>query len=194
MTNRSQHQGLILTGCLLWIASFLGEKGGLQPYSTFGLVISPILIIVGVFRWARYYRDKRGYYPQPGRIISSLMKGMAQNPFFGIGFLVRHLLHFWTLCILFWTGILFLLFCVFSNSAAFTATKKYCETNADILAKTGEIKYYSPLISGSIHQHNGQGNAELFFTIVGTKGNIKAASSVTQQNGDWTVKELKLHP
>ena len=187
-----KHQWLIAIGCLLWYASFFSEESDLQPYSTVGLVIAPILILVGIFYWANHHYKIRGHYPRIGKAISTLISGMTKNPFFGIVFLFRHLLQFWTFATLFWIGISFLGFSLFTNSDAFKATQNYCETNTNILSNTGKIKYYSPLIGGNIRMHNDGGSAELFFTIIGAKGNFGAESRLIKRDGYWVVQELKM--
>ncbi|WP_216689297.1 hypothetical protein [Hymenobacter siberiensis] len=187
-----KHKWLIAFGCFFWYASFFCEESGLQPYSTVGLVIAPILIVVGIFGWVLHYYKTRGHYPRIGHTISMVISGMTKNPFFGIGFLFSHLLQFWTLITLFWIGISFLGFGIFGNSDAFIATQQYCETNSSILSNTGRIKYYSPLIGGNIRMHNDDGSAELFFTIIGAKGNFDAESRLIKQDGNWMVQELKM--
>ena len=191
MVRLLKHQWLTVVGCVLWCASFLGEENGLQPYSTVGLCVSPILLIAGIFYWSQHHYQANGRQPEVGKKVRLLIEDMTKNPFFGIGFLVRHLLQFWTICILFWMGIIFLTFCLFVNSDAFKATKEYCEKNTSVLLRTGKINYYSPLFSGSIHMHNDDGEAELYFTIVGTKGSFEAKSSLTKRNGRWTLQQLE---
>lgn len=38
------NRAFIMIGSLIWIASFFGEVFGFQPFSTIGIIISPILI------------------------------------------------------------------------------------------------------------------------------------------------------
>ena len=40
--------------------------------------------------------------------------------------------------------------------------------------------------------HNNGGSAELFFTIIGAKGNFGAESRLIKQDGYWVVQELKM--
>ena len=192
MVKVLKHQWLITAGCLLWCASFFSEVKKLQPYSTVGLAIAPILMISGISFWAQHYYRTSKHSPQVGKLIGALVGDIAKNPFSGIGFLFRHALHFWTLCILLWMGISFLGFGLFINSDAFSATQKYCETNDTVLAKTGKITYYSPLISGNISTHENAGNARFHFIIVGTKGNFDAESRLVKQNGNWILQALRV--
>jgi hypothetical protein len=78
------------------------------------------------------------------------------------------------------------------NSEAFKATKRYCESNKEILAKTGKIYYYGILISGKTSKQKNNGFANFSFTIVGKNGNFSANSELTELNNQWTVETLTI--
>jgi hypothetical protein len=190
MTQQVNHKPLILAGCLIWIISFLGETFGYQPYSTIGIVISPILTIVGLFYWFKFYKLTRGHYPKFWAIYKDIKNKMYKNPFAGITFMFKHILETWTFTIVFWMGLATTLFITFRQSDAFEVTRKYCERDKVILAKTGKIKYYGLLVGGSMTTQGQKGNANLSFTIFGEKGIFSANSELTKSKDEWTVESL----
>ncbi|MDG1476087.1 MAG: cytochrome c oxidase assembly factor Coa1 family protein [Vicingaceae bacterium] len=191
MTNPTTHKKLVTTGCLMWCASFFGEAFLGQPYSTVGIIISPILTIIGVFYWFKYYRATRGRYPKFQTIWQNTTKngGMLTLNF---DFLIKHILEFWTFCILFWMGLVLIMILTFRRSDAFEATKNYCQTNQEIISQTGEIKYYGIFVSGNMSNSSKGGKAEFSFTIVGSKGNFSANSKLNKESGVWTIENLNL--
>ena len=175
----------------MWCASFFGEAFHGQPYSTVGIIVSPILTLFGVIYWIKYYRVTRGHYPK--------IKTVWDNTHFDGGrfslnldFLLKHFLEFWTLCILFWMGIQLILVLIFIRSDAFQAIKLYCQSNEKIHMQTGDIRYYGVLVGGNIPTASQDDDANLSFTIVGAKGNFSANSKLTKHSGVWTVENLNL--
>jgi hypothetical protein len=175
----------------MWCASFFGEALHGQPYSTVGIIVSPILTVISVFYWFNYYRATRGHYPRFKTVWdnTSYIGGKFS---LGFDFMLKHLLEFWIFCILFWMGLVLVMVLTFGRSDALEATKQYCQSNQEILSQTGTIKYYGVLVGGSISTSGQSGSADLSFTIVGTKGNFSANSKLTKQNGAWTVENLEL--
>ncbi len=191
MTNPSTHKILITTGCLLWCAAFVGEAFNGQPYSTIGIIVSPVLTVVGVFYWFKYYRATRGHYPRFLTVWDN-MHYIGGKFWMGFDFMLNHLLEFWTTCILLWMGLVLIMVMTFRRSDAFEATKQYCQSNQEILSQTGTIKYYGVLVGGSISTGGEWGKANLTFSIVGTNGNFSANSKLTKQGGVWTIENLQL--
>ena len=191
MTNPRIHKVLITTGCLIWFASFLGEAFRGQPYSTIGIIISPILTFTGIFYWVKHYHQTRGHYPNLNNIWHKATYAGSFRTF-DLLFLVKNFLAFWTFCIVIWMVMISFMVLIFRRSNAFEVTRHYCETNREILSQTGEIKYYGVLIGGTISTGGDDGNADLSFTIVGANGNFKANSELTNQDGIWTVDKLEL--
>lgn len=191
MKKTKTHRTLITTGCLMWFVSFFGEAFKGQPYSTIGIIISPILTVIGIFYWFNYYYTTRGHYPRFKTVWdnTSFIGGKFTLSF---DFLLKHLLKFWTFCTLFWMGLVLMMGLTLRRSDAFEATKQYCQNNQEILSQTGEIKYYGILVGGNIST-GGQGDkADLSFTIVGTKGNFNANSILSNQSGVLRVEKLEL--
>ena len=191
MANPTTHRILITTGCLLWCASFFGEALNKQPYSTVGIIVSPILTVIGVIYWFKHYRVVRGHYPR----FKSVWDNTSYNGgkfFLGFDFILKHLLEFWTFCILFWMGLVLIMVLTFRRSDAFESTKQYCQSNQEIISQTGEIKYFGVLVVGNMSTDGQGGKADLSFTIVGTKGNFSANSMLTKQSEVWTVENLNL--
>lgn len=185
------HKFLVTTGCLLWCASFIGEASNGQPYSTVGIIISPILTVIGIIYWFKYYRATRGHYPK-FKTIWDNTTNIGGEFTLRFDFLIKHVFEFWTFCILFWMGLVLIMVLTFRRSDAFEATKTYCQTNQEILSQTGAIKYYGVLVAGNMSSGGQGGKAELSFTIVGTKGSFSANSKLTKQSGVLTVENLQL--
>jgi hypothetical protein len=192
MTRHLDHKILITTGCLLWIFSFFGEVAGLQPFSTIGVIVSPILTIWGLYFWFRFYKSTRGHFPKFWTVFMENIRMMSKNPFAGIGFMLKHIFETWTFIIIFWMGIVLIGFLTFGQSDCFQTTKEYCKNNKEILSQTGSIKYFGILVSGGITTHGEEGDANLSFTIIGTKGNFSANSELSRFNGEWTVENLTI--
>lgn len=191
MVNHTTHRILVTTGCLLWCASFFGEAFNGQPYSTVGIIVSPILTVIGVIYWFKYYLATRGHYPKFKTVWDNTAY-VGGHFTLGFEFLFKHVLEFWTFCILFWMGLVLIMVLTFRRSDAFEATKQYCQNNQEILSETGEIKYYGVLVGGNMSTGGQGGKADLSFTIVGTNGSFSANSKLTKQSGVWTVENLQL--
>ncbi|MCH6235076.1 hypothetical protein [Cognataquiflexum rubidum] len=190
MLNPTTHKILILTGYLIWCASFFGEALGGQPYSTIGIVISPVLTVIGVFYWFKYYHTKRGHYPK-FEILGNNIVHAGGSLTLRFDFLLKHILKFWTFCILFWMGLVLIVLLTFGRSEAFEATKQYCQSNQEILSQTGPIKYFGLLLGVNMSTDEQGDKAEFSFTIVGTKGNFIADSKLIKKSGVWTVENLE---
>lgn len=190
--HSDNYSTLITTGCLLWVVAFFTEANGLQPYSTVAIFISPIITLVGIFFWLKHYRATRGHYPRLKTIASNTEHTGGGHFTLNSDFLFSHLLEFWTACMLFWMGMVLLMVLTFGRSDAFEATKKYCESTHEIVEQTGAVKYYGVLVAGNISSKDNSGNADLSFTIVGEKGNFKAKSILTKENGIWKVESVEL--
>jgi len=193
LINPTKHSAWITTGCLLWCLSFFGEVSRWQPYSTIGIMLSPIITIIGIFYWLRYYRAQRGHYPRFKTVWNNSVSGGSFMTL-RLGFLLTHILAVWTFCILFWMGLVLLMFLLFNRSIAFEAVKNYCQNNKEIVSKTGKIKYYGVLVTGSISTRHRSGEATLSFTIIGTNGNFNANAELTKENDNWEVDDLTLQP
>ncbi|MFZ4799747.1 MAG: cytochrome c oxidase assembly factor Coa1 family protein [Bacteroidia bacterium] len=191
MGNPTTHKVLVTTGCLMWCAAFFGEAFQGQPYSTIGVIVSPILTIIGIFFWFNYYYSTRGHLPKFKTVWDNTAY-IGGTFTLGFDFLLKHALEFWTFCILFWMGLVLIMVLTFRSSDAFEATKNYCQNNQEILSQTGEIEYYGVLVGGNMSTGEQGGKADLSFTIIGTKGNFSANSKLTKQSGVWTVENLNL--
>ena len=182
----------MLIGCVIWIASFFGEVLGFQPYSTIGIVISPLLTFFGLYHWFIFYKTTSGHYPRFFKAWKKTNKEMRKNPFSGMGFMSKHLLETWTFFIVCWMFMVLIMFLTFGQSNAFNASKEYCETNPEIIEKTGKIEYYGILVGGKIsNDWKSGGSAELTFTIVGENGNFNTNAELIKYNNTWEVTELK---
>lgn len=188
--NPGIHKSLIVTGCFLWCVSAIGEAFNGQPYSTIGIVISPILLGVGIFYWVRYYRASRGYYPKLRTVWDSVVYLGYGKYTLDSDFGLKHIPEILTFSLLLcmWPPLIGNL--ASRRSDAFNAVKQYCQTNTDVLSQTGKIKYYGVWIG--ISNSKQEGKTDVSFHIVGTKGNFSAKSVVAEMNGILTVEKLEL--
>lgn len=192
MKKEINHRPYILIGCLIWIASFFGEAFRYQPYSTIGIIISPILTFFGIYHWFKFYKMTRGHYPKFFKVRKDLINKMRKNPFAGIVFLLSYILETWTLVIVCWMGMILIMFLTFGQSHAFKTAKDYCKNNTKIIEKTGKIRYFGLLVGGSISTKGQTGESELTFTIIGANGNFNANASLIKYNDTWKVTDLKV--
>jgi len=192
MKKEINHRPYILFGCLIWIGAFFGEAFGLQPFSTIGMIISPILTFFGVYHWGRFYKTTRGHYPKLFKAWREMIGKMRKNPLAGMDFMFNHLLETWTFVIICWMGIILIMFLTFGQSKAFKTAKDYCENDSNIFEKTGKIRYYGLLVGGSISTKGYSGVSELSFTIVGEKGNFNVNAELIKYNDTWEVTDLKV--
>ena len=190
--NPLRHQAIIISGCIIWIASFAGDILGAQPYSTIGLIVSPVLLIAGIIVWLQYYKSTRGHYPRIKSIKDNIIT-IGTMTTLRNSFLIDHQPEFFTFCVLFSMGIYLLGYMLFGYSEAYTATKQYCQTNKEVLSRTGKIKYFSIMAAGTITTLSENSKAKISFTIVSDSGVYHAVSIANQYGGSkWTVDSLSL--
>ena len=181
------HKPLIILGCLLWVAGFFMAAGTIYPFSLIGIYIGPILLFLGIIGWTINYRRTKNRFPNPIRSFKAILskhKGLLKYHLAMFQFMFSYLLHFWTFCIVFWIALSFFGTTLFKNSSAFSTTKKYVETDKELIDKVGPIKYYGFLIGGSI---SSSGNADISFSIIGENGTVNA-NSILENGRVVTVK------
>jgi hypothetical protein len=192
MTNRINHKPYIASGYIIWMASFFGEVSHMQPYSTIGLIISPVLTVFGVFHWFKYYKNTRVHSPQFFKLFKQMFSRMRSNPFAGIDYQFKYFFEFQTFIVLSFMGAVLLGFLALGQSKAFKLSKEYCKSDNEIIEKTGKIKYFSPLIAGHISLNGQCGSAEFSFTAVGEQGNFTIKSELTKSDGEWIANKIRL--
>lgn len=176
----------------MWCVSFFGEALSGQPYSTVGIIASPIFIVLGVLFSLKYYCETKGHFPSV-KIIWNYIWKSSKKPIISSDFSVSHMLRFWMFCIFIWMGFVLVMLLTIRRSEEFQAVKQYCESNQEIILRTGDIKFYGVLVGGSYTSVGQDEKADLDFTIVGTNGNFKANSQLTKHSGIWTVEELHFY-
>lgn len=179
-----RHQIGCTAGCLLWVLSFIGEDKGGQPFSTAGLLLAPVITLVGVYFWWDYYTTQKGHGPKLPSLTTLLLNYTFRRHFIG-----KHILEYLTFCLLLWMIMTFVITSILSNSDAFVATQNYCESNREVLQKTGDIHYYGLLVFGDLPD---LASGHLHFTIVGSKGNFNAHATLVQLDNVWRVQKFDL--
>lgn len=192
MKKDINHKPYISIGCLIWIISFIGEAFRFQPYSSIGIIISPILTFMGIYYWFRFYKKTRGHYPKFLKALKKTNKNMWKSPFAGIEIMFNYLFETWTLIIIGWMGIFLIMLLTFGQSKSFKTAKSYCENDTEILEKTGKIRYYGFLVGGNISTNGQLSKSDLTFTIVGEKGNFNANAKLIKYDNTWEVTDLKV--
>ncbi len=183
---------LLSTGFILWVLSWIGDSNGILPLSTYGMISSVILTGIGIYFWLKSYKEKRGFYPKFFKIYRGLLNKMKQNPFNGIVIMVRHLLKFYTLILVFSMILVFVGFITIGQSEPVKTVQNYCENNAEINKITGKINHYG--ILRNVHSQWGAetGNSDISMIFVSEKGVFHISSTLEKENGEWKVTELKL--
>jgi len=183
---------LLSTGFILWVLSWIGDSNGILPASTYGMIFSVILTEFGIYFWLKSYRDKRGFYPKFFKIYRVLLNKMKKNPFNGFFFMVRHLLKFYTLILVFSMIIVFIGFITIGQSEPVKTVQNYCENNSEIKNITGKINYYGILRNVSSQWNSETGSSELSLVFVSENGIFNVFSKLEKENGEWKVKKLEL--
>ncbi|MGB1040946.1 MAG: hypothetical protein ACPGVD_08740 [Flavobacteriales bacterium] len=189
MKFKSKHQFFIFIGCLIWIVSFLGELSKLQPYSTYGIIISPLFLFLGIIYWLNYYKLKNDRYPN---LIKAIRNVFFENSIKSTKYIWNHVVEFFIAFIIFFMALVLLMHLTFGKSDAVRTAKNYCINKKEILSKTGEIESFGILVRGSISSSNFSGKSELTFTIVGEKGNFKANAKLIKENDSWEVINIEV--
>jgi len=77
------------------------------------------------------------------------------------------------------------------NSEAYKVAIENIEQNKEIVAKTGGIKEYGLMPTGSINISNGYGKAQLEIKVIGNRKDANVTAYLTKEPlGEWTLIEL----
>jgi len=99
MQNSNIHRLLISAATILWIITSFTLLVDKEPYSSQSLFITLILLITEILYWLRYYRLKKGYYPNINNILSNLSFN-GGRVLVNSRYLLNHILEFWTILLL----------------------------------------------------------------------------------------------
>jgi|TARA_B110001469_G_scaffold127822_1_gene150877 hypothetical protein len=183
---------LLSTGFILWVLSWIADSNGTLPASTYGMIISVILTGFGIYFWLKSYKEKRGFYPKFLKTYRDLLNKMKKNPFNGFFIMVRHLLKFYTLILVFSMILVFIGFITIGQSQPVKTVQNYCENNPEINNITGKINHYGILRNVSSQWNSETGSSELSLVFVSENGVFNVSSELEKENGEWKVKELEL--
>jgi hypothetical protein len=183
---------VISTGFILWILSWIGDLNGIIPLSTFGMFFSFLLTGIGVYFWLKSYKEKRGFYPKIFEIYRDLLNKMKKNPFQVIIIMVRNLLKFYTLILIFSMILVFIGFITIGQSEPVKTVQNYCENNSEINKITGKINHYGILRNVNSQWGYETGSSELSLVFVSENGVFNVSSKLEKENGEWKVKKLEL--
>ena len=192
MNTKTIFRLFLITGFILWILSWIGDTNGILPASTYGMIISVISTGFGIYFWLKSYKEKRGFYPKFLKIYRDLLKKMKKNPFSGFFIMVRHLLKFYTLILIFSMILVFIGFVTIGQSEPVKTVQNYCENNTEINKITGKINHYGILRNVSSQWNSETGTSELSLIFVSDKGVFNVSSKLEKENGEWNVKKLEL--
>jgi hypothetical protein len=182
----------LTSGFILWVLSWIGDSKGILPISTYGMIFSAVLTGFGIYFWLKSYKEKRGHYPKFLKIYGNLYKKMRKNPFNGIFFMVRHLLKFYTLILIFSMILVFIGFITIGQSEPVKTVQNYCENNSEINKITGKINHYGILRNVNSKWSSETGTSELSLVFVSDNGVFNVSSKLEKENGEWKVKKLEL--
>jgi hypothetical protein len=165
---------------------------GKLPESTYGMFFSTFLTGSGIYFWLKSYKEKRGYYPKFYKIYRDQIDSMKKNLFNGIFFLIRHLLKFYTLILVFSMILVSIGYLTIGQSEPVKVTQNFCEKNQEIAKITGHINHYNILRSVHSQWNSKTGNSEISMIFVSEKGIFDVYSKLVKKNSEWKVKELEL--
>ncbi|QTE21805.1 hypothetical protein [Polaribacter cellanae] len=192
MNTKTLFRIFLTTGFILWVLSWIGDSKGILPASTFGMILSVISTGMGIYFWLKSYKEKRGFYPNFFKIYRHLINEMKKNPFNGFFIMVRHLLKFYTLILVFSMVLVFIGFITIGQSEPVKTVQNYCENNAEINDITGKINHYGILRNVSSQWNSETGSSELSLVFVSENGVFNVYSKLEKENGEWKVNELEL--
>ncbi len=183
---------LILLGCILWVVSCIGESKGFLPISTIGMLVSIPIYAIGIYLWLGHYKQKNGHYPKVIKTYKEVLAKMKRNLLYGIFFLVRNLLSFYTFLVGFTMILIFAGYLTVGRSESVKTTQQYLENTQEIKDRTGHINYYS--IFRNVHtQYNASsGKSTVTLTLVSQNGVFSVHSKLKKENGTWQVIDIKL--
>lgn len=191
MLSLPSHRTLISIACILWIVSFGAEVTHCQPYSTPGIYVSPILMVLGLIQFMRYRRgreaSRRAAWQQWRANPASVEKPDVRDP----NVLIWILLGFWTGCVIIWMGFVFLGSGAFRRSDAFAAAKMYSFKDSAVLAKTGGIRSVGFMVGGKMQLGTDPAIAELSFTVVGKEHNVPVNVTLERIGATWRLEKLE---
>ena len=192
MNTKTLFRIFLTSGFILWILSWIGDSKGILPASTYGMVFSAISTGLGIYFWLKCYKEIRGYYPKFLKIYGNLHKEMKKNPFNGTFFMVRHLLKFYVLILVFSMVLVFIGFMTIGQSEPVKTVQNYCENNTEINKITGKINHYGILRNVSSTWNSENGSSELSLIFVSEKGVFNISASLEKKNGEWKVIKYEL--
>ena len=192
MNTKTLFRLFLSTGFILWILSWIGDSNGILPLSTYGMIFSVVLTGLGIYFWLKSYKEQRGFYPKFFKIYKDLLNKMKKNPFNGFFIMVKHLLKFYTLILVFSMILVFIGFITIGQSEPVKTVQNYCENNSEINKITGKINHYGILRNVSSQWNSETGSSELSLVFVSENGTFNVSSKLEKENVEWKVKKLEL--
>lgn len=165
--------------------------GDFYPYVFLGIFGGPLVLLLGIIGWVKNYRQKHNRFPNP---ISSFnrtsdkYKGFFRWHMAMFDYLFSHVLQFWTIWVVLWIVMVFLLMPFFKNSTAYKIATAYAEKDPVLKEKIGKIKYYGFLVGGSV---SSLGTGDLSFSIIGENGIVSVNAIVENIDGQSKVTSIK---
>jgi len=171
----SNYSAFISIGALLWVFSFFGESFLLQPYSTYGIFVSPIILFIGIVMWF-YYQKKK-------------LNLVTFNDLFSAPLKLDGLTKVWVVLIVWWILLFFVISFGFGNSEAIRVAKDYCIRSDKVIARAGKIQSFGLLLSGEGTRESGH----YTISVVGEKENFRVEVYLVRNSSGWEVVELTMH-
>ena len=156
------------------------------------MIFSVVLTGLGIYFWLKSYKEQRGFYPKFFKIYKDLLNKMKKNPFNGFFIMVKHLLKFYTLILVFSMILVFIGFITIGQSEPVKTVQNYCENNSEINKITGKINHYGILRNVSSQWNSETGSSELSLVFVSENGTFNVSSKLEKENVEWKVKKLEL--
>ena len=156
------------------------------------MLVSIPIYSLGIYLWLGHYKLKNGHYPKVIKTYKEVLAKTKRNLLYGIFFLVRNLISFYTFLVGFTMILIFTGYLTVGRSESVRTTQHYLENTQEIKNRTGHINYYS--IFRNVHnQYNASsGKSTVTLTLVSQNGVFSVDSKLKKENGTWYVIDIKL--
>ncbi|QJD09378.1 hypothetical protein MY04_05585 [Flammeovirga sp. MY04] len=152
----------------------------LIPYLRHGVVLGPILFLIGVLIWIPLRIKNPIPYPNDPNhkksIFDEILDLLLKNFF----------REFFAFCLAFGMFVTFLGNSILRNSSAFNTTVQIIQVDKQLEEIIGDFRSIGDQVTGSCSAEESQ----FEFSAYGTKGGTRVNIELINDNGDWKVKSL----
>lgn len=156
------------------------------------MLVSIPIYALGIYLWLGHYKQKNGHYPKVLKTYKGVLEKIKRNLLYGIYFLARNVISFYTFLVGFTMILVFVGFLTTTLSDSVNTTQKYVENTPEIKKRTGQINYYSIFRNVHSQYNSSSGKSTVQLTLIGQNGVFYVDSKLKKENGKWQVIDIKL--